>query len=150
MNIFDSVKETFFSKSFIAFLIIGIVNTIVGLTITFTCYNVLGLNYWTSSALDYFFASILSYYLNKRFTFHYQGADIYSILKFAINIIVCYLIAFSLARPCTQYLLEIFFRNELSKTLIENVAMLVGTGFFMVINYLGQKFFAFKKMQEES
>ena len=28
---------------------------------------------------------------------------------------------------------------------IENIAMLVGTVLFMVINYIGQKFFAFKK-----
>ena len=32
-----------------------------------------------------------------------------------------------------------------SKTVVENVAMIVGTGLFMVINYLGQKFFAFKR-----
>jgi hypothetical protein len=28
---------------------------------------------------------------------------------------------------------------------VENIAMLVGTGLFMLINYIGQKVFAFKK-----
>jgi len=32
-----------------------------------------------------------------------------------------------------------------SKVIVENIAMLVGTGLFMLINYIGQKFFAFKK-----
>jgi hypothetical protein len=34
---------------------------------------------------------------------------------------------------------------HLSKVVVENIAMLVGTGLFMLINYIGQKFFAFKR-----
>lgn len=145
MKTIHSVKSLFLDKSFITFLIVGVVNTLFGLLITFTCYNVFNLNYWTSSALDYLFASILSYFLNKKFTFHYQGVDFKSIFKFTLNIIFCYLIAFSLARPCAQWLLEIITGKKLSKSFIENVAMLVGTVLFMAINYLGQRFFAFKK-----
>ena len=63
-------------------------------------------------------------------------------MKFALNIIVCYLIAYSLALPLTRYALQ---SMHLSKPIVENVAMLVGTVLFMVINYLGQKFFAFKR-----
>lgn len=140
----ETIKKLFFDKSFLIFLIIGVVNTLVGLTITFTCYNLLGFDYWTSSALDYILASILSYFLNKRFTFHYKETDWKSIIRFAVNIIVCYIIAFSLARPCTRWLLEQLGFN-LSKVFIENIAMLVGTVLFTVINYLGQRFFAFKK-----
>lgn len=62
-------------------------------------------------------------------------------MKFALNIVVCYLIAYSLALPLTQAALESL---QLSKPVVENVAMLVGTVLFMVINYLGQKFYAFK------
>ena len=77
-----------------------------------------------------------------HFTFHYQGTDWRSITKFALNIVVCYLIAYSLALPMTRYALE---SMHLSKVIVENVAMLVSTGLFMVINFVGQKFFAFKK-----
>jgi putative flippase GtrA len=103
---------------------------------------VFGCSYWLSSFCDYFFGSILSYFLNKRFTFHYQGTDWRSIAKFALNIVVCYLIAYSVALPLTRTALE---HLHLSKAVVENIAMLVGTGLFMVINYLGQKFYAFAK-----
>lgn len=139
-----TIKKLFFDKSFLVFLIIGVVNTLFGLAITFSCYNLLGFDYWTSSALDYILASILSYFLNKRFTFHYKENNWKSVIKFAANIIICYFIAFSLARPCAQWILELF-DFYLSKTFIENTAMLVGTALFTVINYLGQRFFAFKK-----
>lgn len=123
-------------------MIVGVVNTIFGTTIMFVCYNVFGCSYWVSSFWDYFLGGILSYFLNKHFTFHYQSTDWRSITKFALNIIVCYLIAYSLALPFTRMALE---SMHFSKVIVENIAMLVGTGLFMFINYLGQKFFAFKK-----
>lgn len=131
-----------FDRSFVTFLVVGVVNTLFGTAIMLVLYNVFGCSYWVSSFCDYFFGSILSYFLNKRFTFHYQGTDWRSIAKFAANIVVCYLIAYSLALPLTRHALE---NLHLSKAVVENVAMLVGTGLFMVINYLGQKFFAFRR-----
>lgn len=136
------MQQKLFDKSFITFMMVGVVNTIFGTTIMFVCYNVFGCSYWVSSFFDYFLGGILSYFLNKHFTFHYQGTDWQSITKFALNIMVCYLIAYSLALPLTRYALE---SMHLSKVIVENIAMLVGTGLFMFINYLGQKFFAFKK-----
>ena len=131
-----------FDKSFLTFLIVGVVNTLFGTAIMLVLYNVFGCSYWVSSFCDYFFGSILSYFLNKHFTFHYQGTDWRSIVKFAMNIVVCYLIAYSLALPLTRQTLQNW---ELSTPVVENVAMLVGTGLFMVINYIGQKFFAFSE-----
>ena len=131
----------FVSREFLTFIVVGVVNTLFGTAIMLVLYNVFGCSYWVSSFCDYFFGSILSYFLNKHFTFHYQGTDWRSIVKFALNIVVCYLIAYSLALPLTQAALESL---QLSKPVVENVAMLVGTVLFMVINYLGQKFYAFK------
>ena len=138
------MKKQVFDRSFITFLVVGVVNTLFGTAIMFVLYNVFGCSYWLSSFCDYFFGSILSYFLNKRFTFHYQGTDWRSIAKFALNIVVCYLIAYSVALPLTRTALE---HLHLSKAVVENIAMLVGTVLFMVINYVGQKFFAFRKRQ---
>ena len=133
--------KQFLSREFLTFIVVGVVNTLFGTAIMLVLYNVFGCSYWVSSFCDYFFGSILSYFLNKHFTFHYQGTDWRSIVKFALNIVVCYLIAYSLALPLTRAALESL---QLSKPVVENVAMLVGTVLFMIINYLGQKFYAFK------
>ena len=136
------MRRNVFDKTFLTFLIVGVVNTLFGTMIMFVLYNAFGCSYWFSSFCDYFFGSILSYYLNKHFTFHYQGTDWKSIFRFVLNIVACYLIAYSLALNLTRYALE---SMHFSKVIVENIAMLVGTVLFMVINYLGQKFFAFKK-----
>lgn len=93
------LRKLFYDKSFVRFVLVGIVNTIVGLTVMFSCYNILHLGYWLSSATDYVLASIVSYFLNKHFTFGYHEKGWWSLARFVLNIAVCYFIAFSLARP---------------------------------------------------
>ena len=132
----------YFDRSFITFLAVGVVNTLFGTAIMLVLYNVFGCSYWVSSFFDYFLGSILSYFLNKHFTVHYHGSDWRSMVRFTVNIVVCYVLAYSLALPLTRFALE---SMHLSKTIVENIAMLVGTGLFMVINYMGQKFYAFAK-----
>ena len=138
------MRDLFMDKSFLRFVLVGIINTIVGTTIMLVFYNVFHFGYWFSSASDYVLASILSYFLNKYYTFEYKEKDLSSAIRFVITIVVCYLLAFSIARPLVRLLLENF-GFMLSNSWIENIAMLAGSCIFVVINYLGQRFFAFRK-----
>lgn len=122
------------------FILVGIINTLFGTAIMFVFYNVFHLSYWLSSASNYFFGSILSYFLNKSFTFRYGKADLKSILRFTINILLCYLLAYGIAKPFMKYLLSSY-----SVSIQENVSMVLGMILFVGLNYLGQRFFAFKK-----
>ena len=67
------------------FILVGIVNTLFGTAIMFVFYNVFHLSYWLSSASNYFFGSILSYFLNKSFTFRYGKTDFRSIFRFTVT-----------------------------------------------------------------
>ena len=53
----------------VKFLIVGVINTMVGTGVMFVFYNVFSLSYWISSASNYVVGSIVSYFLNKYFTF---------------------------------------------------------------------------------
>lgn len=122
------------------FILVGIANTLFGTAIMFVFYNVFHLSYWLSSASNYFFGSILSYFLNKSFTFRYGKTDLKSIVRFTVNILVCYLLAYGFAKPAMKYLLSGY-----SVSIQENVSMGLGMFLFVGLNYLGQRFFAFKK-----
>jgi len=126
-------------KTFMKFIMVGIINTIVGTTIMFVFYNVFHLNYWVSSASNYFFGSICSYILNKHFTFNYKKHFWSSFLRFIINILICYLLAYGIAKPLIKWILY-----DLNTTYQENIAMILGMCLFVAFNYLGQRFFAFK------
>ena len=127
-------------RTFWKFILVGIINTIVGTSVMFLCYNAFHLNYWVSSAMNYIIGSIVSYFLNKYFTFQNKQRSWKIVIKFIINISVCYLIAYGVAKPLVARIL-----SGLSVTIQENGAMLVGMCLFVGLNYLGQRFFAFKK-----
>lgn len=40
-------------RTFWKFILVGIINTIVGTSVMFLCYNAFHLNYWVSSAMNY-------------------------------------------------------------------------------------------------
>src|SRR5699024_8647251 len=58
-----------FDRKLWKFLLVGVVNTLVGSAIMFGLYNLAGWGYWVSSAMNYLLTSILSFFLNKYFTF---------------------------------------------------------------------------------
>lgn len=126
-------------KKLFKFLIVGVINTLVGTAIMFGAYNLLGCSYWVSSAANYILASIFSYVLNKKFTFEHEGDVAKSGVRFVINIAACYLIAYGIAKPFAIWML-----SGSSITIQENVAMLVGMCIFTGLNYFGQRFFVFK------
>ena len=57
---------------------------------------------------------------------------------------MCYLIAYGVAKPLVRAML-----SGASVSIQENVAMLSGMCLFVVLNYLGQRFFAFKKDEDK-
>ena len=129
----------FTDKTFMKFVIVGVINTVVGTVIMFVFYNVFHLSYWVSSASNYIFGSICSYILNKNITFRYHEKGISSLVRFTLNILMCYVLAYGIAKPLMQLIL-----TGCSQSLQENVSMFVGMCLFVVFNYLGQRFFAFK------
>ena len=124
----------------IKFLIVAVVNRLFGAAIMFGLYNLAGCSYWLSSAANYFFGSILSFFLNKSFTFGNKDSLRNTVPKFVLNILICYLLAYGIAKPAVLYLLE-----GSPATIQENLAMFVGMCLFTAFNYIGQRYFAFKE-----
>ena len=67
------------------FLLVGAVNTVVGTGIMFVFYNVLHLSYWLSSASNYVFGSVLSYLLNRAFTFQSKASAAQTLPRFVVH-----------------------------------------------------------------
>ena len=124
------------------FIIVGVMNTIIGTAAMLIAYNVFHMGYWASSAMDYIIGSIFSYFANKYFTFKVEKKSKAEVVRFVINIVICYLLAYGIARPIIDVVLKDI---ALSKSLMDQISMLFGTGIFIVFNYFGQKFFVFKK-----
>ena len=137
--------KKFFDIKFWKFILVGIANTLFGSAIMFLFYNAFHFSYWVSSAANYVFGSILSYFLNKHFTFRKKGDTLKSVLRFTINILLCYLLAYGIAKPLIARLL-----STSTISIQENVAMLAGMVLFVAFNYIGQRFFVFRDKEGDT
>jgi len=134
---------TAFDQKFFKFILVGIINTIVGSAIMFLLYNLANWSYWHSSAANYITASILSFFLNKYFTFAVKEWSLFTVFAFIANIALCYFIAYGAAKPMINHLLQ----NQ-PQNIRENTALFVGMCLFVVLNYLGQRLVVFKKRKK--
>lgn len=118
------------NSTFIKFCLVGVANTAFGATVMFLLYNLTSCSYWVSSAISYVLGSILSFFLNKYFTFKARHWSIKMVAFFILNIAFCYFAAFKIA--------EIIFEHG-------NLALFFGMCLYTLMNYFGQKFVVFKK-----
>ena len=130
--------------TFWKFILVGVVNTCFGTGIMFLFYNVFHFSYWISSASNYFFGSILSYFLNRMFTFRSNNHTKETLPRFVINIMLCYFAAYGLAKPLVVSVL-----SSTATDIQENISMAVGMCLFVGLNYIGQRFFVFKSSMED-
>ncbi|MNP17943.1 GtrA-like protein [compost metagenome] len=130
------------NQDFIKFLLVGVLNTAVGLSTIFLLLNLLDFNYWISTFMGNSIGAIVSYCLNKRFTFNSNVSNREAFWKFVSVIVLCYLISYT-----ASYILFDILIGELihDVALRSNFTALIGAGIYTLLNYIGQKYFVFKK-----
>lgn len=132
--------------SFVRFLMVGVVNTIVGLSAMYIFLHGLSLSYWASTFFGNVIGAIVSYFLNRTFTFKSSAAVGKSMFRFAAVILVCYFLSYYLGEKLAVAVL-----NQLSfigKKYASDAAVLFGTGIYTITNYLGQRIFVFQERKE--
>lgn len=128
-----------FDKNFIIFLMVGVINTLVSAVLMFFLED---FGYWISTSLAYLAGAVVSFFLNRYVTFKSDEDFFKSLVKFSINVALCYVIAYSLAQPIAGFALSF---TKIPKIWQERFIKLFGMGLYTFINYFGQRFFAFKK-----
>lgn len=126
-------------KTVFKFLLVGIINTCIGTGAMFLLYNLVGCPYWPSVCANYICGGIVSYFLNKYFTFQNKEKSWIQVGKFVLTVVICMVLAYGIAKPVVRWTLSGF-----GAKVQENIAMLVGMGLYTMLNYFGQRFFAFK------
>lgn len=122
------MKQTL--KEFFSYNLVGIVNTLFGFSLIFTLMF-LGISAVVANAIGYFFGAILSYYLNKKYTFKSKDNSHREAIKFFMVLGVSYLLNFL----TLQWLLE---------SINHYYAQLVSAIVYTLSSFILAKFFVFK------
>ncbi len=140
------------------FLLVGVLNTVVGEGLKALLLALTPLAPLPASFISVTLSSVMSYFLNRYFTFQYHGDGLRTALRFSLNILVCYLLSHAIALLLIYPLLtgaEGGWFAGLSliaggkKTAADYIATYSGSCFFTGFNYLGQRFFAFRATPEQ-
>lgn len=119
-------------KILLSFLIIGILNTVLGFLIIFLLIY-LGVNVYISNFFGYFFGFLLGFVLNKKLTFNNQGGFGTTLLKYFILFIISYLLSLIILHASLLYLPK----------QINWMAHYISFPVYFICNYLGCRFFVF-------
>lgn len=145
------MKKFFKSELFretLSYLAVGIAATVVSFGLQFIFTTIFLLSYKVSSIICFALSSPISFTLNRKFTFRADKLPLgKTLLRFYIIVIPCFALSYLAFEPALNWL---FTQLNLSWQLQYQTyaKQIIANGIYIVINYLGQKFFAFKKPQE--
>lgn len=130
-------------EKLLKFVLVGLLNTAADAGLSFLLINLTDLNLWWCTAIPCALASVLSYFLNKHFTFKNTEKGLWPVLRFAVNIAACYGLAYGIAIPLMEWAL-----SAADPALRDNLTKVAGMCLFTGFNYLGQRLFAFREKAE--
>ncbi|MFZ3589875.1 GtrA family protein [Bacillus sp. DJP31] len=122
----DYLRQT---NSFVRFLLVGVMNTLVGLSLILILMNAFEMNYWLSTFIGNGTGAVISYFLNRKFTFKSQRSHQRGAPAFFVVILICYFGSYSISA----------WMINMSNQPQEELAVLVGCAFYTLTNYCGQK-----------
>lgn len=120
------------------FLLVGVGNTLLSLVLMFLLE---GLGYWPSTAIAYVAGAVMSFFLNRSFTFQSRAAF--------------WPVCAEIRRQCGGVLPDCLLHRPARRPVgagldgagpvwVERLAKVGGMGLYTVLNYFGQRFFAFR------
>ena len=129
------ILEPFFSKYFSKYLLVGVVNTIFGFSIIFGLMwlEIPVITPKVANFVGYFCGFILSYFLNKHFTFESKNSHKRDFTLFAIVMLCAYLINIATLEIALSWL-------QINKYVAQIIAGIAYT----ISGYIFNRFFAFK------
>ena len=115
------------------FLLVGILNAVIGLGIIYSTYNLLGLNYKLANVLGYGCGIVNSFIWNRRWTFRSKKNPKPQILLFFLMFGVSYGLNLGATVICVEVI-----------GIPPNIAQLVGIFFYTISNFFGNKYVTFR------
>jgi putative flippase GtrA len=107
------------------YLNVGILNTLIGFLVIFFCLNILKINYHLSYFIGYAVGLIISFSLNKRYTFNNNSKWHHLLLPF----IIIFLFSYLTSHLILMVLVEKFYFNM-------NISVIISMFVYTVLSYL--------------
>jgi putative flippase GtrA len=133
---------------FLKFLIVGVLNTFVGIGLMLLLKNGLDWPFWYATFTGNAIGAAVSYLLNRTFTFKSKVPFRIGGPRFILVVLACYFLSFSVSRMITGAMDSLTFGQFYLDS--DNIAILLGSILYTVTNFIGQRSFVFKARIQSS
>jgi putative flippase GtrA len=116
------------------FIVVGTVNTLVGLVVIYLCKWAFGLGDVPANLCGYAIGLAVSFVLNRQWTFRHRGAWVPALLRYLVVFLLAYLLNLATVLAAIHGL-----------GLNSYVAQAVGIVPYTISFYLGSRFFSFSR-----
>lgn len=120
-------------KTFVRFLFVGVLNTIIGYSIIMVFFHLAGLTYGVSYFLSYVVGVVISFFLNREFVFFSKNHKLLEFFRFLISFGISYIVSYLFLYLFVEY-----------QILGENIAFLGGMVIYSTLFYFLNKYIVFK------
>ncbi len=122
-----------FDKTFLRFVGVGIINTIIGYITILFFFHIIGFSYGHSYFISYVIGIIISFFLNRKLVFFSNKSRLKEFAKFLIAFAVSYIVSY--------YGLYLIVENRLIAT---DYAFFAGMVIYSTLFYLLNRFVTFR------
>jgi putative flippase GtrA len=130
----------------VRFVLAGIVNTAVGLLVSFLALHAFGLSYWPATALGFAAGWIVGFGLSRRYVFRSRLPCRTALPRYALAVLAAYVLSAALARETSALFTQAAPPAAASASpLTDDFAVLFCNGYYAILNYAGQRWFVFRQ-----
>lgn len=140
------------NREFITYCLVGLINTFVGITTAFVSLNILLFNYAVSTGLAYLTGIIVSFLLNKKYTFKNKGKGSIQFVKFFSTMLPAYIFSywsgFQTVHFCSKFGKNILdflstLTNIPQSRILDNLSVILSMGIYLIVGFYINKFIVF-------
>ncbi len=137
----------------VKYILVGGTNTLISWVLTYLFTSWLtswgwaeGTVYWTVSALCFVIGITYSFLLNRKYTFKADEIPLKrTVPRFLLNVCLCYLLSYFLMKSYLDYKFANDWIVSWKPEYVTLFKLLAANVLYVVLNYIGQKFYVFKK-----
>ena len=144
-ELWQKFSKEFFTKETLLYLIIGLTNTAIGWIETYVYNNFFHWGYWTTSVVVFVVGLIFTFVLNRKYTFQSEEPLRTLLPKYLLEVGVCFALAYGLGKVILDWFFSSVWKIQVSPDMLDTIKGILANCAYIALNYLGQKFFVFKK-----
>ncbi len=142
-------------KEFIKYCLVGMINTLAGISTAYICLNILSQSYLVSTTAAYITGIIVSFTLNKVFTFTNKSKKIALLFfKFVITMLPSYALSYYLGWLLSRLFEKFNFYIAIEKfagltfniseqKVSDNIAIIISMTIYLILGYAINKYIIF-------